>query len=268
MNLLIPMAGAGSRFAEAGYATPKPLIPVTSPLCGEKEPMVVAAVESVPASISRYIFVMQAKHRDGDIEQVLARRFDPVVMLSVEALTEGQASTCLLARDLVDNDQPLFIAACDNGMLADDQAFAEACQKFDALILTYRGHNTVVENPQAYGWVRTDGDRATSVSVKVPISAAPLQDHAVGGSFWFRQGKDFVAAADAMIAADDRVNGEFYVDQVMNHLIARGSKVGVFEVRRNLCWGTPAEYELYEKSYAYWREFLANEPGLEASSAV
>lgn len=97
--------------------------------------------------------------------------------------------------------------------------FAKAAQASEVIIFTFRHNEAVLAKPQAYGWIKAQDTRATGVSIKVPISQTPMEDHAVVGTFWFRRGSDFVAAADQMIAADDRINGEFYVDQVMDYLI-------------------------------------------------
>lgn len=264
MNVLIPMAGAGSRFAEAGYQQHKPVIPVSSRLSAKTVPMVVAAVEDLPVDLdgaaTRLTFVVRDFHvRDG-VDFALQERFGDARFIVIDRLTNGQASTCLLARGLIDNDDPLIIAACDNGMDFARASFDAASQEADALIFTFRNNEAVSENPAAYGWIRVAGERVTGVSIKVPISDDPMRDHAVVGTFWFRRGRDFVAAADAMIAADDRVNGEFYVDQVFKYLVDAGKDVRVVEVSKYVGWGTPKDYEAYERTIAYWSAFLAGEP--------
>ncbi|MBB4096133.1 nucleotidyltransferase [Ochrobactrum pecoris] len=264
MNILIPMAGAGSRFSEAGYKTHKPIIPVSSRHRNAHVPMVVAAVEDLPVNVdaddTHLIFVARDFHvRDG-VCDVLRERFPRAQFITVDALTEGQASTCLLARSLINNDKPLLIAACDNGMDIAREVFAKAAQASEVIIFTFRHNEAVLAKPQAYGWIKAQDTRATGVSIKVPISQTPMEDHAVVGTFWFRRGSDFVAAADQMIAADDRINGEFYVDQVMDYLINAGRDVRVTEVARYHCWGTPSDYEAYENTLAYWSSFIQNEP--------
>lgn len=266
MNILIPMAGAGSRFVEAGYTRHKPVIPTTQRRTGGQVPMVVAAVADLPvdptAPDADLIFVVRDFHGRDGVTATIQAHYPRARFLTVDRLTEGQAATCLLARDLIDNDRPLMIAACDNGMDLADGAFARASADADALIFTFRRNEAVCAKPQAYGWIRTEGEVAVGVSIKTPISDTPMEDHAVVGTFWFRRGRDFVAAADAMIAADDRINGEFYVDQVFKYLIDAGSRVRVIEIDRYVCWGTPADYEAYEKTIRYWRDFLRGEKAL------
>ena len=115
---------------------------------------------------------------------------------------------------------------------------------FGARIWTFRGHPAVLQDPRMYGWVDVAADGAVRhVSVKVPISESPMLDHAVVGTFSFRRAADFVAAVKRTISLDRRVRGEFYVDDVMNDVIAMGIRTSVLEVARYEAWGTPADYE-------------------------
>lgn len=263
MNILIPMAGAGSRFALQGYSLHKPVIPTTLRRTGTKVPMVVAAVADLPvnpqAAETNLTFVVRDFHIRDEVTDTIRSYYPKADFIPVDRLTEGQASTCLLARERIDTDQPLMIAACDNGMDLLPSAFEQAAEQADALIFTFRQNEAVCANPHAYGWVRTEGNKALGVSIKTPISDTPQEDHAVVGTFWFRRGSDFVSAADAMIAANDRINGEFYVDQVFRYLIEKGLNVRVIEIDRYLCWGTPSDYELYENTIQYWVDFLTEE---------
>ncbi len=264
MNILIPMAGAGSRFIDAGYKQHKPVIPVSSRWVNKTVPMVVAAAEDLPVDLddpeNNLIFVVRDFHLEAGVDQILLKRFPRAHFVSISALTEGQASTCLLARSYIDNDAPLLIAACDNGMDISREHFEEQCNNADALIFTFRNNDAVLENPKAYGWVKVAEEQVTGVSIKQPISDTPMNDHAVVGTFWYRTGRLFIEASEAMIAENDRINGEFYVDQNFKYLVNRGCDVRVTEISRYVCWGTPAEYENYENTIRYWEEFAKKEP--------
>lgn len=266
MNILIPMAGAGSRFSDSGYTLSKPLIPVTNRKTGERVPMVVAAAEDLHPidSAHHYIFVDRDFHKASGVEYELAKYFPKTSFITIDYLTEGQASTCLLAKSLIDNDTELLIGACDNGVQYDQTLFTELKESSDALIFTYRNHELVSANPEAHGWVRVSesGIDATSISVKKRISDTPLNDHAIVASFWFRHGSDFVRCTEEMISQNDRVNGEFYADQVMQYAIDSGLRVKVLEVDRYFCWGTPVDYEQYENTISYWKEFIKKEAWL------
>lgn len=259
MKILIPMAGAGSRFVEEGYKQHKPAIPTTDRRTGQKIPMVVAAVRDLPFDpqdpANTIVFVIRDFHKKDGLDEEIKTYFPTAQFITIDKLTDGQASTCLLAKSFIDNDEPLLIAACDNGMEVSAGSFEKQSKEADALIYTFRGNEAVQEKPQAYGWVITEGASVKDVSVKVPISDRPIEDHAIVGTFWFRRGRDFVKAAEDMIAADDRINGEFYVDQVFRYAVRMGLKVEVLELDRYLCWGTPKDFMAYEKSLSYWSQF-------------
>lgn len=257
MNILMPMAGAGSRFTNAGYKTHKPVIPTTYWKNGIKYPMVICAINDLPdKDKSNLIVIGRDFHTASGIDKQIKQFFPLCNFLTVDKLTEGQASTCLLAKDYINNYNELLIAGCDNGMIYDYNKFISEKQDADVLVFTHRFHQLILSNPSAYGWCVVDENNfITSMSVKKPISDNPLNDHAVVATFWFKKGSYFVQAAEKMIAENDRINNEFYVDQVIKHIIDLGYKAKVFQVDKYLCWGTPQDYENYENTLKYWFEF-------------
>lgn len=259
MIILIPMAGAGSRFVQEGYAKHKPAIPTTDRRTGKKVPMVVAATMDLPSlknEKDQLIYIDRDFHHADGVESEILGCYPNAKFITINYLTEGQASTCLLAKNYINNNQELIIAGCDNGMVMDTQRFKELKKETDALIFTYRNHELVLIKPEAHGWAKVDSDdNLVAMSVKKPISNNPLNDHAVVATFWFKKGSDFVNATERMIQRNDRVNGEFYVDQVMQHALELGLKVKVFEIQRYIGWGTPKDYEDYENTIQYWRNF-------------
>ena len=263
MNILIPMAGAGSRFIKKGYVPHKPILPLTSRHRNETVPMAVEAVRDLPIDLERedvtLLFIVRDFHMTDGVDQTLLTHFPRAQFIVIDTLTDGQAITCLSARAYFDSDMPMIIAACDNGMEVPRATFELRLQDAEALIFTFRGNDVVLEKPESYGWVQTDGDVATGVSIKQPISKTPQEDHAIVGTFWFQNGRDFFTAADKMIAANDRINGEFYVDQVFKYLLDAGRDVRAIEVDRYICWGTPEDYEAYQATLAYWTAFVSKE---------
>ncbi len=263
MNILIPMAGAGMRFADAGYTTSKPAIPTYDRRTGKMLPMVVCATLDLPGiqtDGSNVIYVDRDFHREDGTEDTIKDHFPNARFITVDHLTEGQACTCLLAKDLIDGDEELLIAGCDNGMEYDKVLFEKECKEADMLVFTYRHNNAVLENPNAYGWMIVDDNNyVTGTSIKKAISDDPLNDHAVVATFWFRSGSVFVKSAEKMISENDRINNEFYVDQVAKHALDLGYRVKVFEIDRYICWGTPADYELYQNTFEYWKGFYDSE---------
>jgi dTDP-glucose pyrophosphorylase len=235
---LIPAAGAGQRFVDAGYATPKPLLPVGS------APMLVQAARSLPDA-DHWIFACRAAHLTGSsLESTLRDVFASVEIISVDGLTEGQASTCLLAAPLLRDDDVLTIGPCDSAVRLRPGTAPLGDANEDATIYTFRGDPAVQQDPRMYGWVDVDADvQVRRVSVKIPLSDTPLRDHAVVGAFSFRRASDFVSATRRTIELDRRTRGEFYMDEVMNQVVDAGIRVGVLEVAEYIGWGTPADYE-------------------------
>ena len=260
MNIIIPMAGAGQRFLDAGYNISKPAIPTIYRCDGLEYPMVVCAVKDLPGvepEGENVTFIDRNFHKIDGVEDVIRKHYPKSNFITIEELTEGQACTCLLAKENINNEEPLLIAGCDNGMVIDLEKFNKMTKECDVLVFTYRQNEAVLRNPNAYGWVMVDDEteKITGVSVKKAISNSPLNDHAVVATFWFRHGKDFVNAAEKMIIENDRINNEFYVDQVIKHCIDLGMDSKVFEIDRYIGWGTPADYEEYQLTIRYWKEF-------------
>lgn len=237
------MAGAGKRFADEGYSLPKPLIPV------DGLPMIVKAAKALPPA-DIWIFLCRTEHLTlTPLRETLTQYFPGAQIVEVSQLTEGQAATCLLARHLLQPDDELVIGACDNSMIYDHKRHEELMKDNDALIWTFRHNPAVLQNPFMYGWVETDDDYiANRVSVKIPLSKEPMNDHAVIGAFSFRKADDFVRCADQMIAAERRINNEFYADEVMNVAIENGLRVALMEAESYVCFGTPRDLNTYN----YW----------------
>lgn len=261
MNIIIPMAGAGQRFADEGYKISKPAIPTTDRRTGKELPMVVCATMDLPGLMpdgSNVTYIDRTFHRAGGVEDIIKRHFPHSHFITIDKLTEGQASTCLLARAEINNEEPLLIAGCDNGMVFDQKRFEQLTTECDVLAFTYRHNQAVLANPDAYGWMIVDDEvsgKITGISIKKAISDDPTEDHAIVATFWFRHGSDFVRAAEKMVRENDRVNNEFYVDQVMKHCLELGMDARVFEIQRYIGWGTPKDYEDYQNTIKYWKEF-------------
>jgi NDP-sugar pyrophosphorylase family protein len=244
---VVPMAGAGARFTAAGYALPKPLIPVSG------RPMAVQAALDLPRAEAQ-IFVMR---RDlpgvASITGALQEQFPRGRCIILPELTDGQARTVLLALHELEEAQmtaPLTIGACDNGLLYPPSAFSDMMsdQHVDIIVWAARAHAGAIRNPRIYSWLQTSGTDVWRVSMKAPVGS-PANGLVVTGAFTFKRAADFFAAVNRMIAAQDRTNGEFYVDATVNHAIALGLKCKAFIVDNYVCWGTPDEL----RTFRYWQ---------------
>ena len=213
LNIVLPIAGRGSRFADAGYKLPKPLIPVHG------IPMIEVVVNNIrPIQAHRFIFVALKEHLEYlGMRSILTRIAPNCLIIPVEEVTQGAACTVLLAKTLINNDAPLMIANSDQWVdIAIDSYLTNLDSKdADGLIMTMTAHDKkwsyIAHNKN--GWV-------SRVVEKEVISS-----EATVGIYNFRHGKDFVLAAEQMIAKEMRVNGEFYVAPIYNEMIAAGKKI-------------------------------------------
>jgi dTDP-glucose pyrophosphorylase len=214
LNIVIPMAGRGSRFADAGFADPKPLIKFGG------KPMIAWVVENIrPTRPHRFIFICLKEHLDRypRLRLQLAETCPGCVIVPVEKVTEGAACTVLLARAHIDNDDALMIANSDQyvELAIDEYLKTLDASRADGLIMTFWA-----DHPKwSYCRLRSDGTVSEVVEKKV------ISNEATVGIYNFARGRDFVAGADAMIARDLRVNGEFYVAPVYNLLIERSARI-------------------------------------------
>jgi len=218
LNIVIPMAGRGSRFVNAGYALPKPLIPVHG------VPMIRLVIENLrPDCDHRFIFICQRAHvAEHDLQGQLSRWAPGCALIELDGITEGAACTVLTARHLIDTDDPLMIANSDqyvDATIDEYLGFMES-SRLDGLIMTMQAGDP----KWSFAGLRDDG------LVARVVEKEPISTHATVGIYNFRRGCDFVRAADAMIAKNLRVNNEFYVAPVYNEVITEGARIGVYDI--------------------------------------
>lgn len=238
LNIVIPMAGRGSRFANAGFQTPKPLIPVGG------RPMIQWVIDNIrPARPHRFIFLCLAEHLQQypEVPRELARLCPGCEIVPVAGVTEGAACTVLLAEKFIDSPDPLMIANSDQivDLSIEDYLAAGDPPDVSGLIMTFWS-----DHPKwSYCRLRDDGTVSEVVEKQV------VSNEATVGIYNFRHGADFVRAAKNMIAADLRVNNEFYVAPCYNQLIAEGAKVIVARTGREYAGmyglGIPEDLEFF-----------------------
>lgn len=235
MNVLIPMAGRGSRFEAQGYTLPKPLIDVLG------KPMIQTVVENLGLD-AHFIFVVQKAHRDMYKLDVLLNVISPgCTVVETDGVTEGAACTSLLARQFIDNDQPLFFANSDQFVEWNPLKFMYKMQESecDGGIATFHA-----SDPK---WSFAEVDPKTNVVRKV-AEKDPISTDATVGFYYWKHGRDFVKYADQMVNANIRVNNEFYVCPVFNQAIQDGKRIIKYEVEQMWGLGTPEDLTLFCES--------------------
>ena len=237
LNVLIPMAGAGSRFADAGYTFPKPLIEVRG------KSMIQVVVDNIGLE-ANYHFVVLKEHREKynlDTMLNLIAENCKVIEVDVFRLTEGAACTALLAKKFINNNQPLFFANSDQWVDWDPVEFMYKMQetKSDGGIVTFEA------NHPKWSFAKTNNDGiVTEVAEKKPIST-----NATVGYYYWKHGSDFVKYAEEMIRKNIRVNNEFYVCPVYNQAIEDGKIIRISRAKAMFfCLGTPEDLDYYVKN--------------------
>lgn len=231
MTILIPMAGAGSRFAKEGYADSKPLIDVLG------LPMIVRIIDNLPAS-DNYIFIVRQDMHDLDRLSNLINSLKPKSkIIIVDKLTQGAAETCLLAKNLINNKEPLLIANCDQIHNWNINEFELAInQNIDGAIVTFESTSPL------HSYAKIEDGAIIQVAEKLVIST-----HATTGVYFWKKGSDFVNSAENMIKKNIRTNNEYYVCPSYNELIADGKKIISYPIPNNWSIGTPDELRHYIK---------------------
>lgn len=235
INVLIPMAGAGSRFSVAGYTFPKPLIEV------REKPMIQVVVENLNIK-ANFTYIVQKSHYEKYNLKFLLNLITPNCnIVQVDGVTEGAACTTLLAKEFIDSDKPLLIANSDQFVEWDSTKFyySMTADKIDGGILTFKA-----THPK-WSFVKLDENNyITEVAEKKPIS-----DIATVGIYYWSKGSDYVKYAEQMIEKNIRVNNEFYVAPVYNEAILDGKKFKTFNIKKMWGLGTPEDLTIFLKNY-------------------
>lgn len=242
-HLVIPMAGLGSRFTKEGYNTPKPLIELSGKY------MVKQAMDTFIQTPNQHI-ISQKEHEN---KYQFSKLLGDCEIIQIDGLTEGQAITAdICIKEL--HDQGVFIGACDNGMLYDAEKLNQLLEKDPDIIafsfINYPGANS---KPEMYGWIDTDQDLSIkAVSVKKPISNNPENDQGIVGAFYFKNKNIYEKCLEYLKNNDIRVNGEFYIDSMLEAGLKLSLKLKSFPIDFYLCWGTPNDL----KTFQYWQSFF------------
>lgn len=236
INIVIPMAGQGSRFANAGYEKPKPFIDV------DGKPMIVRVLENLDYPDARYILIARKEHMEKEYELVkqIEKEFN-AIFVSIDKLTEGTACTVLYARKYINNDEPLLIANSDQIVDMNIADFIDDCKdkKLDGSILTFVDKH---KDPKWSFAKLNENNLVIEVKEKVVIS-----EYATVGIYLFSKGKHFVNASIDMIIENDRVNNEFYTCPAYNYAIKDSLNIGIYNIDFSQMHGigTPEDLNVY-----------------------
>lgn len=231
LNVVIPMAGLGSRFSAQGYTFPKPLIEVRN------KPMIQVVVENLNIE-ANYIYIVQEEHyQKYNLKQLLNLITPGCQIIQINGVTEGAAVTVMKAIEYINNDNPLIIANSDQFVEWDSNETMYSLYEsgVDGGILTFKS-----THPKwSFAELNDDG------FVKRVAEKNPISDNATVGIYYWKRGRDFVDAATKMFEYNDRFNGEFYVCPVFNYAIVDGKKFVTKEVKNMWGLGTPEDLNYF-----------------------
>jgi dTDP-glucose pyrophosphorylase len=240
LNIVVPMAGRGLRFASAGYKHPKPMIPIGG------RPMIQWVIENItPTRKHRFIFICLAEHLElyPEVTAKIVELCPTAIIVPINCVTEGAACTVLLAKDYIDNDSNLIIANADQYVDISINDYLTACDNpsVDGSIMTFWA-----DDPKwSYCRLSSDGFISEVVEKKV------ISNDATVGIYNFKRGKDFIRAAENSIKKNIRVNNEFYVAPCYNELIDEGMKFSTIRIGKEgdgmYGLGTPSDLEKFTK---------------------
>ena len=244
MHVIVPMAGFGRRFQEAGYPRlSKPLIPVAG------RPMLDWALECLPKDVEIHFVVRRemgfGPEGQGDLVHYLANSMHQKKGARtnydyhlVDGATQGAALTVLAVAVGLPADAPVAVMNADQ-VIGDDVAeITERAlsSQWDGYILTFAGTGP------AWSYAVTNGsDRVVWVVEKKAVSP-----YATCGFYWWRRADLLVRSVCAMVASGQRTNNEFYLAPSFNFLPLADHDVRVVPVREFHGLGTPEQVQAFE----------------------
>ncbi|MCO4314527.1 glycosyltransferase family 2 protein [Pectobacterium versatile] len=240
LNIVLPMAGKGSRFADAGYTLPKPMIPVHG------VPMIKIVVDNLTPKVEhRFIFVAQQSHIDQyNLFPKLKSYAKNVEIIGINGITEGQVCTALVAKKFFNNNEPLMNANSDQYIDFDINEYLDAMQSrnLDGMIMTMKSQD------KKWSYAKTNENGLVIETAEKEV----ISSDATVGIFNFKKGSDLVRSAEQMIAENIRVNNEFYTCPAYNYLIKEGKKIGIYPIGEEYNGmyglGIPADLDLFLKN--------------------
>lgn len=236
LNIVIPMAGAGSRFAKAGFTFPKPLIDVRG------KPMIQHVIECLNIDPKIFTFIVQREHYEKYYLHPMLNLMAPgCQIVQIDGLTEGAACTMLKAKEYINNDDHLLMVNSDQFIEwnSNEVMYSFAADDIDGGILTFKS-----THPK-YSYVKLDENGFVSQVVEKKV----ISDMATVGAYYWKKGSDFVKYAEQMINQDKRVNGEFYVAPVYQEAIDDGKKIRAKGINEFWSLGTPEDLDYFLREY-------------------
>lgn len=234
INIVIPIAGKAQRFIDKGFSAPKPLIMVRD------KHMIDWAMDAINYDGCRLIFLVRSDHVNSyAIDKILRNKFETdttkVEIVVVNKITQGTLCTCLLAHDLINNDDPLFIYTPDVYFEPKFDPIKITSYSDDGYLLCFKA------NSPAHSYVAVDESWGVAKTAEKEV----ISNNAAVGVYYFKRGRIFVKYAEEMVRKDLTVNSEFYVCPIYNLMIRDGYKIGLNLINKMHVLGTPDDLNFF-----------------------
>lgn len=252
IQVLIPMSGQGTRYKNAGYCQPKPLIPVSG------RPIIERLLQKFPIEWP-VTFVLAENHQESDLPEVLSKLRPEAKLLFIPIHNQGPSFAIKAALPHLDQRLPILVSYCDYGFKWDPWDFADFAlnSKCQSALLSYRGFHAHYLSPVTYAYSRLDGERVVEVREKGSFTANRENEFASAGAYYF----DSVETLNSAIKAQEHfglsLNGEYYTSLTVEALLRSkpNADVRVYEISAFYQWGTPEDlqiFEYWEKTFKSW----------------
>ena len=250
---IIPMAGYGKRFKIENYNIIKPFIPI------RKSPMIIRSCKSFPEPRDWIFIAKKQDFKNLAAENLIKNNFKNSKIIKINKKTNGQAETCLLVKNIINKELPLFIASCDYETIYSDYKLNKIIldKSIDGIIWTFKLKNILVKNYNSFAYCKVNkSNKILSIIEKKTISKYPQEDQMVVGSFWFRKAEDFIESAEKLIKNNEKINDEYYVGNSIKYLIKQKKRKFIaFEINNWISFGNPFELSIF----SYWDEYFHNQ---------
>lgn len=249
LQVIIPMAGQGSRFKDYGFNTNKYLLPINV----ELQTMIELAITSLNINIPvKYYFIINEEYNNyNDIFKILKKINIIFEIYSVKSLTEGPACTVASIKDFLDLDEPIIISNSDQILENwNFEEFYKTCINYDGCVLTYTPpYELIINKPDKHSFIHINKNNIIDECKEKII----LSDQALVGIHYFNKAQYFFDAYNYMIKKNMRAdNNEFYISLCYQSMIELNKNIGYHKIQKNeVFWNTgePIDYfnYLYKK---------------------
>ena len=249
VHVVIPMSGAGERFARAGYKLPKPLIEV------DGNPIIKYVVEMFGAT-DRFTFICNEQHlAETNLSKVLKDLVPNAEICPIAPHKKGPVYAVSQCYDRIKEEEEIIVNYCDFYSYWDYPGFLAHTRNRNAAgaIPAYRGFHPHMLGSDNYAFIKDEGQWLEAIQEKKPFTENRMQEFASNGTYYFAKGLYVHKYFDQLMAENIQVNGEFYVSMVYNLLVQDGLPVSIFEIQHMLQWGTPTDLEEYQA----WSDYFA-----------